>query len=504
MLSQLVQSHSSQFEAMANSWLDMGATEYKISEYSTCIALWTRNSSHDKSCLTAVVKVRGLTLGELHVKGLDSSFLNRLQAEADFVAAIVLVEGELEGITYELINTQDQLLALYDVARSMRSQVNIPDLLNSAIQLVSQMIQVEGIFTWLKLPDQSVHLFQSSENFLNADSIQWCCRQIFRQKNSLLTNGNDSSTQLPTAIKSVLACPIQVEGQIAGVVGLINRVDVQFTSPDLKLIEAIVQQVEVHIENTLLQEQRVQKAKLQTEMELARNVQLSLLPQTPPHSTELDIASFALPALEVGGDFFDFIDQPNDSLVFTVGDVAGKGMSSALLMAMIRTAMRISVRLLAEPFPKQILDRTNEDLYDDFTEVGMFATVFVGYHVPKTHTLIYANAGHSPVIYCPKDGVPRMLEADGTAVGVLPMNLAENQEIPFGSGDVLIVATDGFAEARNPEGELFGYEQLLELASTLTHLDANSILNKLYQTIYEFGTGSHQDDDQTVIVIKGK
>lgn len=319
-----------------------------------------------------------------------------------------------------------------------------------------------------------------------------------------MSNGNDLSATLPEGIKSYLLCPIHLEGRISGVVGLINRVEERFYSPDLKLIEAIVQQSEVHVENIVLQEQRVARAKMHTEMELAHDVQLRLLPQAPPQHPNLELAASTLPALEVGGDFYDFIHLQDRSLVFLVGDVAGKGMPSALLMAMMRTAIRSSVRLLAEPLPQQILDRTNEDLYDDFTDVGKFATVFVGYYAPDSQKLIYANAGHSPVIYCQKGSRARMLEADGTAVGVLPMNLAQNQEIPLGEGDVLAVATDGFAEARNTAGTLFGYDRLMRLVEALAEFSAQDILDGIYDTIAQFGNGRFQDDDQTLIVIKGQ
>ncbi|MEM7330708.1 MAG: SpoIIE family protein phosphatase [Chloroflexota bacterium] len=505
MLTTIYTTYKSQFEAMANAWFEIGATSFKLTEFTQTVAGWGEHDVAHPQNFEAPIKLRGLNLGSLHLTGLKSTvYLARLQSDADFISQLILVDGEMEALTSELVETQDQLLALYDVTRSARSQVKIPNLLASVLQVITQMIHIEGVFIRLTLGNKKLHLQKKPKNFITDDLVHWAYDLVIEEADSYLSNDNDRSRPLPKGIQSILVCPIKIEGKIRGVAGLINRIDQQFKSPDIKLIEAVIQNIEVHIENALLQEQRLQKAKLQTEMALARDVQLQLLPQDAPISAELDIASFALPALEVGGDFYDFIGESNGPLVFTVGDVAGKGMPSALLMAMIRTAMRSSVRSLEEPCPKLILDRTNEDLYDDFTEVGMFATVFVGYHQPHSKTLIYANAGHSPVIYCPKSGQPRLLEADGTAVGVLPTNLAENQKISFSRGDLLVVATDGFAEARNPVGELFGYDKLLESVAAIRELGAKDILESLYRTISNFGAGSLQDDDQTIIVVKGK
>ena len=147
-----------------------------------------------------------------------------------------------------------------------------------------------------------------------------------------------------------------------------------------------------------------------------------------------DIHGVCRPALQVGGDFYDYfvsaktIGRP---FTFAVGDVSGKGLSAALLMAMTRTNLRGNALRTADCTPETILARANEDLYDDFTEVGMMATVLVGQYDPASGMLSYANAGHSPVILCPAGGPARLLEADGPAMGVLPEFTLVKETIPF-------------------------------------------------------------------------
>jgi sigma-B regulation protein RsbU (phosphoserine phosphatase) len=505
MIAQLYANSSKNFDAIATSWLDLGATSFSISKFGTEIMRWPEQNSSHTATLSAPIEYMGLTLGELHVEGLiGAKFQHKLNTEAALLANIIQLEGELEAIISELVDAQDHLLAFYDIGRSTQKLLNLDEIIEAVTEAVHQMSQVECSFTILRLPDRNYFYTQIPQKYINQDTLCWAYQQLQNNQNTVINNNNDVASPLPSQMLNFLMSPIRYHGEIIGGIGLMNRLSHKFSTPDVKLIEAICQQAEVKIENAIFYEQTLQQTKMQTEMALAQKVQLQLLPQSPPMLPTLDIAASSLPALQVGGDFFDFIQIPNGPMIFTVGDVAGKGMSSALLMAMSRTAIRGAVKMLQSPLPEAILDRTNEDLYDDFTEVGMFATMFVGYFLPSTQEIIYANAGHSPVVYCPHDDAPILLEADGTAVGVLPMNLAKNQTIRFRSGDLLVVATDGFSEASNAAGELFGYDRLLMLIGNNRHLCADALFELLHNIIAEFSQSQEQDDDQTIIILKAK
>lgn len=503
MIAQLYANASTKFDALATSWLSLGASSFSISEYGREIKRWPPSNGSQATMLSAPIQCMGLTLGKLHVQGLVGNvFQNKLEADAALLANIIQLEGEMEAITSELVDAQDHLLAFYDIGRSTRNLLNLDQIIQAVTEAVHQMSQAECSFTILKLPERDYFFTQIPQKYMSQETLFWACEQLQKQQNTIINNNNDSVTPLPATIDSLLISPLHYHGEIIGGIGLMNHLTKKFSTPDVKLLEAICQQAEVKIENAIFYERALQQTKMETEMALAQKVQLQLLPQKPPSPTGLDIAANSLPALQVGGDFFDFIQVPGGPLIFTVGDVAGKGMSSALLMAMSRTAIRGAVKMLQTPLPEMVLDRTNEDLYDDFTEVGMFATMFVGHFLPGTGKLIYANAGHSPVIYCPQEQPPVLLEADGTAVGVLPINLAKNQTIRFRQGDILVVATDGFSEASNPNGELFGYDRLLELIGNNRHLSANDLFQLMHDTIKEFSQSKEQDDDQTIIILK--
>ena len=185
--------------------------------------------------------------------------------------------------------------------------------------------------------------------------------------------------------------------------------------------------------------ERITQARLKAELDVTASIQLQLLPRNIPSVVGLDMYARCRPAAQVGGDFYTFTKHSSGHLVMTIGDVSGKGLPAALLMTMTRTVLRGVTRFIPLLHPKAVLHRINENLYDDFTDVGMFVTVWVGCYDSVTKQFLYTNAGHSPVIYCPAGGSARILQADGPAIGVLPTIQSENVTFTFLAGDVLVL-----------------------------------------------------------------
>jgi sigma-B regulation protein RsbU (phosphoserine phosphatase) len=243
-------------------------------------------------------------------------------------------------------------------------------------------------------------------------------------------------------------------------------------------------------------------AQLQVEIDLARRVQLSLLPKELPRVPGLEIWGASRTAHQVGGDFYDFVERPGGRVTFVVGDVSGKGMAAALLMAVTRRVIRTQANFRSRPGPATIIHYANRELYSDFTNSAMFATVFVGEYDPATHRLTFANAGHSPVIFRPAGGPPQVLIADATALGVLPENPAQEQTVQFRPGDLLIIGTDGLNETRNDRNRLFGYYGLKQTVEANAHLPAHGLVAELFAATERYSMDGAQQDDQTVVVLK--
>jgi phosphoserine phosphatase RsbU/P len=143
-------------------------------------------------------------------------------------------------------------------------------------------------------------------------------------------------------------------------------------------------------------------------------------------------------------------------------------------------------------------------LYDDFSEVDMFATVFIGQYDYDKHILYYANDGHAPVIYRPAAGPAVLLPADAPPLGILPISLAERQMIAFQPGDLLVVTSDGFSEAERCDAEMFGYDRLLQLIDHLVALPAEAMMKSMFSAIQNFSGEHPQSDDQTVLILRRK
>jgi phosphoserine phosphatase RsbU/P len=171
-------------------------------------------------------------------------------------------------------------------------------------------------------------------------------------------------------------------------------------------------------------------------------------------------------------------------------------------MATARALIHYHTESFPQPTPETILGSLNDEFYKDFTDLGMFATAFIGQYNPAKNVLQYANAGHSPVIYHPSRGKAHLLKADGIPLGLFTSASYGNHQLHLSNEDVLIVGSDAFYETHNTEDELFGIERLLQQVDLLSHRSAKEIGEGLFEAVKNFRHTNPQDDDQTLIVIK--
>jgi sigma-B regulation protein RsbU (phosphoserine phosphatase) len=495
--------------ALGEAWLAAGATTFGLRAEGRSLAHWPASApAPEWPGLSAPILVGRTVVGELCVSGLDSpAAQSRLAVEAQMISRLAQLEGELDEMTAALIDAQDHLLALYDLAASTRSQLAVPDTLHILAREAARLAQAEGAFALLVGPAEPLLVEHHPEPLVDEALLLALFHQVQTSASALVVPAASAAEILgdSAGIRNLLFEPIRVRGNVIAGLGLLNKAGGDFGSPDLKLVQAIAEQAGVQIENVLLYQETLAQAKLQHEMELAARIQLALLPRHLPKVAGLELGAHSRPALQVGGDFYDLVAAPDRPFIFAVGDVSGKGMSAALLMAMTRTAIHSQASFLPRPTPQDVLSRSSRELYNDLTEVSMFVTVFIGQYEPRQRRLLYANAGHSPVVYCPAGGPARLLYADDPPLGVIPLDQPRGQELTLQVGDLLLVATDGYSEARNPAGEMFGYDRLLQSAEELARggQPAGDVAQTLLDAVTEFGAGQPQDDDQTLMVLRG-
>jgi sigma-B regulation protein RsbU (phosphoserine phosphatase) len=300
---------------------------------------------------------------------------------------------------------------------------------------------------------------------------------------------------------TVLTAPMRnPQGKIIGVVQLLNKRGGPFTLRDERLLTAMAAQAAISIENARLYEQEIQQRLLNQELETARMIQMSFLPQSVPQDTRWDIGAFWWPMQEVAGDFYDFYALPDGRLAVIIADVSGKGVPAALFMALTVTVLRFAMSLGFPP--QEVLNRANRSIIAD-QQSRMFATVFVGYLDLDARVLEFASAGHNPpLLYRATTGRCEYLTASGVAIGVFEEATFAGETVTLEAEDVLVLYTDGITELINPDEEEFGEERLAELVIQNVSLAAQELANLIIDTACDFAGEEGAVDDETLVVIR--
>jgi serine phosphatase RsbU (regulator of sigma subunit) len=264
-------------------------------------------------------------------------------------------------------------------------------------------------------------------------------------------------------------------------------------------IEGLVLQAAVALENARNHERNLQWARVQQDLDAARNIQRSLLPQELPEISGYSLAFKSVTCYEVGGDYLDIVDQPDGSILMAVADVAGKGMASAIMSTSFRAAFRAMA--ITGPPLAELATRMNEHHWHEGEEARRrYVTAIFLRLRPETGEMEVVNAGHNPGFLVEPDGTTRQFESAGTPLGLLPGMRYTSEQCRFGLGARLLFYTDGLTEVFR-EDEEFGPERLMDEFSRCPGEQADVILDSLWTTIEEFAEGGPQSDDMTALAL---
>lgn len=255
-----------------------------------------------------------------------------------------------------------------------------------------------------------------------------------------------------------------------------------------------------HFTNIKLHEEFVEKRIMEEQINIMRNIQRGLLPQTVPTSTNFEIAAKSRSAKQVGGDFYDFIELSHNHLAVVIGDVSGKGIPASLLMAMTKSLLKFHLQQDVS-LCEAVTDVNRFLAYE--TPAEKFVTAQAIFINAKDRTIELVNAGHGYlVIYRNDTGIFEQLDAEGLALGILPEFGYEIINTNYSSGDIILMFTDGLSEAMSPTHEQFGYNRIEEIISRMTDATPDEIITELFLVIEGHSAGKPQHDDTTVIVLK--
>jgi sigma-B regulation protein RsbU (phosphoserine phosphatase) len=315
-------------------------------------------------------------------------------------------------------------------------------------------------------------------------------------------------------ILSFAHIPIAREGEPPiGILSFFSRSIIGlFTQPFIDLLSSLAgqlaQAVQIDLEMKAKELEREQKekallenARVARDLEIAKQIQLSLLPAAPPEFGRAKFAARCESAAQVGGDYFDFFRRGEDTVDFVIADVSGHNVGSALIMVEARSFLRAKVHSTGSA--GKMLATLNELLYEDLSKAELFISMFYVKYNVGTQQLTYANAGHNhPFLYRPRDGHCRELDADGLILGVRRDVSFEEKTNQLQKGDLLLLYTDGITEARNPEGDFFGSERLCAILGKTQNESPEQIMEIILRKVRDFCGAQVIEDDISMIVMK--
>lgn len=368
---------------------------------------------------------------------------------------------------------------------------------------------------------------------------------------ALLTDNSATQTrrresEVLQSINSALLLPVATKEQLLGVISLGPRLgDLPFSREDRQMLMAVAWQMAMAMENAQLVRRKVEEERLRRELEMATEVQRRLFPECPPKSDGLELAGLCHPARGVGGDYYDFLVLDAGKVGIAVADVAGKGISAALLMSTVQASLRSQAYAVRDCLTDLVSSMNR--LLCKSTSAANYASFFYAQYDERERLLTYVNAGHNPPILLraanlerPKplavaaagdgggmqtvglgDGL-RMVEGDastsgddikdctqllttgGPVIGLFDEFTYEQETLEMQSGDLLVAYTDGLTEALNPQGEEFGQERLQALVASNAALHAEELARRITDSVHEWCRDTPQHDDLTLVVMKVK
>ncbi len=306
------------------------------------------------------------------------------------------------------------------------------------------------------------------------------------------------------ATNSEIVVPLSLGGLSSGgkVIGVLNLESDKlnaFTEHHLSLMQAFASQAAISIERARLHEEILAGKKIEEQLNVAREIQRTFLPKTDPAIDGYDISGINIPSGQVGGDYYDFIRIVDSQTGIVIGDVSGKGVPAALIMASFRASLIAEIR--NNYSIRTIAKKVNSLLFES-VKPGNFVTAVYSVLDSRNHILTFCNCGHDLPILLRADGEVEYLREGGPILGIAPEAEYDERPIFLNAGEMVVYYTDGVTEVFNSKDEQFGLERLLELLRTNREKSAKEIEEIVHQAIRAFAAPDHVFDDFTMVIIK--
>lgn len=298
---------------------------------------------------------------------------------------------------------------------------------------------------------------------------------------------------------SEMVAPIVSNNEVIGVFDLESDELNAYSNDDLEVLMLLASQVAIIIEKVMLHEQMIEKQRLETQLEVARQVQLELLPGRDPQLENFDISAYNFPTEEVSGDYYDWVRIYDDQIGIVIADVSGKGVPAALLMSFLRASLRAATHIGYAPHIS--MSKVNYLLWESI-ERNQFVTAFYGILDATNRTLSYSNAGHNPPLLMRVDGTVRFEERGGVPLGMFRDSRYYEYFETIEPGEVFVLYTDGVTEAMNSTDEEYGRDRLVTAVRACRELPAREMIDFIHRDLTAWTEGRGAHDDVTFFIIK--
>jgi phosphoserine phosphatase RsbU/P len=393
--------------------------------------------------------------------------------------------------------------------------VGLDNILDSMKETFIQSLKISTLGICINNDDGSGFVLVRSQGFKNNKlslskfQVEEFLKSKFQTSGSFAIDRDDFVNVFPEQASNLIdeeiytIIPMVIKNKPIGMIlfGL-KHSGSQFAGKDIELLSAAANQAAVAIENARLYNAESEKLRIEQDLTLARKIQQGLLPKQIPEFDKLDIYGEMIPAMQVGGDYFDVIPISNKKLFVVVADVSGKGLSASLYMTKVQTVVQFLCN--AEKSPKDILIEINKRLYTSF-ERNSFVTMAIALFDMENMKVKISRAGHMPIIEG-KDGEIHQYKTKGLGIGLESGKIFERtlveEEIPLCSNQFFVFYSDGITEAMNFRNDLFGEEKLIEILNYEELRSSEEIVEELFNNINSFKGKAKQNDDMTVVVVK--
>ncbi|MFN0140969.1 MAG: PP2C family protein-serine/threonine phosphatase [Pyrinomonadaceae bacterium] len=414
------------------------------------------------------------------------------------------------------LTTVDKLRLLLEITKTISRSLDLDEVLNLVMDTLDSLIHYDAAGIYLIEPGDEINPYVFKSKSIRGYQISF--EQIEpRLKMGEGFLGTVAQTGRPIIspdvskdrryfaarerTRSEMLAPIISNDRVIGVFDLESDNLDAYNDDDLAILQLLTSQVAIIIEKVWLHEQVVEKKRIQAQLDVARQVQLDLLPANDPVIDGFDVSAYIFPTEEVSGDYYDWVKIFDDQIGIVVADAVGKGIPAALLMAFLRASLRAGIQVGYAP---HIAFSKVSNLLHDSIEDNQFITAIYGILDSTNRTFVFSNAGHNPPLLIKPDGEYRFVEYGDMPLGMFDELHYHQHFIRFENDQVLVLYTDGITEAANPNGEEYGNERLAKRILDGIDLPARQLIDHVRKGIADFTERKFLDDDGTLFIVKAQ